>query len=125
MTRAARMFILASTVLAIGLGPMASPVRAEPLIPGGAQPIRKLSRGLANAFGGVLEIPLTISDVGKEEGPLAGMTWGLFVGFGAAVVRTAVGVAEVLTFPFPLAEVGYGPMLHPEFLLNPENVSGT
>ena len=88
-------------------------------IEAGAQPLRKLSRGLANTVTGALEIPITISTVSQEEGPVAGMSWGLFLGTGAALTRTAVGVLEVLTFPFPLPSTGYAPLLRPEFLLQP------
>ena len=84
-----------------------------------AQTLRKLSRGLANAVAGILTIPVTIQQVGQREGPVAGMSWGLFLGLGAAVTRTLVGIAEVLTFPIPLPEVGYGPLIQPEFLLQP------
>ena len=85
----------------------------------GQNPIRKLGRGLANTFGGLLEVPMTISHVSAQEGPVAGFTVGTLYGAGAAVTRTVVGVAEVLTFPFPLPDIGYGPILLPEFLLNP------
>ena len=88
-------------------------------IEAGTQPLRKLSRGLANTVTGVLEIPITISAVSQEEGPVAGMSWGLFLGTGAALTRTAVGIVEVLTFPFPLPATGYAPLLRPEFLLQP------
>lgn len=81
-------------------------------------PIRKLGRGLANAASGVLEIPLAMSRIGREEGPMAGTFLGLCYGFGAAVTRMGVGIIEVATFPFPLPEVGYGPILEPEFLLH-------
>ena len=85
----------------------------------GAQPIRKLSRGLANTVTGILEIPITIAAVSRDEGPVAGMSWGLFLGTGAALTRTAVGLIEALTFPFPLPSTGYAPLLRPEFLLQP------
>ena len=85
----------------------------------GAQPLRKLSRGLANTVTGVLEVPITIAAVSQEEGPVAGMSWGLFLGTGAALTRTAVGLIEALTFPFPLPSTGYAPLLRPEFLLQP------
>ena len=83
-------------------------------------PIRKLSRGLANTVAGVLEIPLTISKVGNEEGPVAALSWGLLNGCGAALGRTLVGVVELATFPFPLGDIGYRPLLEPEFLLHPD-----
>ena len=82
-------------------------------------PLRKLGRGLANATTGLLEIPLSMSAVGKKEGPIAGLFLGLILGTGTAVARTLIGVAETITFPIPFAGVGYGPLLEPEFLLHP------
>ena len=107
-----------AVALAAGLLLGAAPVRAAD-IPPAAQPLRKLSRGLANGFGGILAIPATIAAVGQEQGPLAGLTWGLFVGIGVAITRTAVGIAETLTFPLPLPQIGYEPLLEPEFLFQP------
>jgi len=82
-------------------------------------PIRKLGRGLANTVGGVLEIPLSIREVGFEKGPVAGLTLGLLIGAGAAITRTLVGVIELLTFPLPTGAHGYEPILLPEFILEP------
>ena len=107
-----------AVALAAGLLLGAAPVRAAD-VPPAAQPLRKLSRGLANGLGGVFAIPATIAAVGQEEGPLAGLTWGLFVGIGEAITRTAVGVAETFTFLFPLPQYGYEPILQPEFLFQP------
>ncbi len=86
---------------------------------GGQNPIRKLGRGLANTFTSIVEVPVTISQISAQEGPIAGFTLGTLYGAGSAVTRTVVGIAEVLTFPFPLPDIGYGPILLPEFLLNP------
>jgi putative exosortase-associated protein (TIGR04073 family) len=106
------------TAAVLVAGP-AGPARAV-IIDRGAQPLRKLSRGVANAVGGVLEIPLAISHVHQEEGPVAALSWGLFLGIGAAVTRTVVGVVETATFLFPLPRTGYEPIMQPEFLLHPE-----
>ena len=89
----------------------------------GSQPIRKLSRGVANTVTGIFEIPVTIQAVTNEEGPVAGMSWGLFLGTGAALTRTGVGLVEILTFPFPLPATGYAPLLRPEFLFQPESTN--
>ena len=86
-----------------------------------AGPLRKFSRGAADTVFGVLEIPLTISEVGRDEGPIAAVSYGLLLGSGAAVTRTLAGVAELLTFPIPFATVGYGPIVEPEFLLHPDH----
>ena len=109
---------LAATALLFVPAPAGAAMMEE-----GAQPLRKLSRGLANTVTGVLEIPITISAVSNEEGPVAGMSWGLFLGTGAALTRTAVGLIEVFTFPFPLPSTGYAPLLRPEFLLQPGTLS--
>lgn len=82
-------------------------------------PIRKLGRGLANGLGGVLEIPMTIQEVGVEKGPVAGITLGLVLGTADAIGRIMVGALEIITFPFPLGTHGYEPLLLPEFLLEP------
>ena len=118
MMRAQPLSRLAAAAAALVWVSTAAPPRAAAMDQT-ANPVRKLSRGLANAFAGVLEIPLTVSATSQKEGPVAAMTWGALVGFGAAVMRTAIGVAEVLTFPIPLPNVGYGPLLRPEFLLQP------
>ena len=102
--------------LAVALGAGASQAAAMDGAPG---PVRKLGRGLANATTGLLEIPLSMSAIGKKEGPIAGLFLGLILGTGTAVARTLVGVAETITFPIPFAGVGYGPLLEPEFLLHP------
>ena len=82
-------------------------------------PIRKLSRGLANTFAGGLEIPLAMSKVGKDEGPMAALSLGLLQGVGAAWIRTFIGIMELATFPVPLPKQGYEPILEPEFLFEP------
>ena len=98
---------------------MAAPARAG-IIEDTAHPVRKLGRGLANTLTGVLEIPLTIQSVDATHGPVAAMSLGLLTGVGAAITRTLIGLAEVVTFPFPLSKTGYAPILQPEFLLQPD-----
>lgn len=82
--------------------------------------MRKLSRGVANAATGFLEIGPAVQEVKQEKGLLAAVTLGAMLGFQRAVERTAAGVLEVVTFPFPLPRVGYRPLLTPEFLLEPD-----
>lgn len=79
------------------------------------QPARKLSRGVANLFTGVLELPLAMNDISARKGPVAGLTLGSLVGIGAAARRIVVGLVEITTFPFPLRGIGYEPILLPEF----------
>lgn len=70
----------------------------------------KLGRGVANALGGWLEIPLNIgqrmsaSDTGGSF--FTGLAYGLFKG----VVRTGVGVYETATFLLPYPE-DFAPIL--------------
>ncbi len=65
--------------------------------------IQKLGRGVSNALGGWLEIPLSIGEqyAGRDTGTslVTGVLYGLIKG----VVRTGVGVYEAVTFflPYP------------------------
>ena len=81
--------------------------------------LRKLGRGATNTLFGLLEVPIQMRKVGAEKGQLAGATWGLLVGAASALVRTGAGIFEVVTFPIPLKDVGWGPLVQPEFLLQP------
>ncbi|MBI3321019.1 MAG: exosortase system-associated protein, TIGR04073 family [Candidatus Omnitrophica bacterium] len=70
----------------------------------------KLGRGLSNALGGCLELPLNVqkryskTDTGGSF--LTGVSYGLF----KAVVRTGVGIYETATFFLPYPE-DYAPIL--------------
>ncbi len=75
---------------------------------------RKAGRGLAGMTLGVLEVPGNIVKETRENGAAQGWTLGFAMGLGKIVVRTLVGVFELLTSPFPLPE-GYKPILEPEF----------
>lgn len=81
------------------------------------KPGRKLGRGLANLTTSPFEVLRGMETVGDKHGPVAGVTWGLLQGVGQTVRRTAVGVYEVLSFPFPHTEVGYDPLVYPEFVI--------
>lgn len=78
--------------------------------------VRKLGRGLANILSGIIEFPLNIVDVTGEEGLIGGITYGVVKGAAMTVLRTGVGVYEVLTFPLPFPG-GYNPIVEPEFLM--------
>lgn len=95
---------------------------------------RKLGRGVANVAFGPLEILIKPWDVKQENGEIAAITYGIFKGIACVIVREVVGVAEIITFPFPLpgcpndqmdAGWGYGPMLPlttwPEFVVDVEH----
>ena len=81
----------------------------------GDSPIRKLGRGLANTATGVLELPIKMIHVGREDGPIAGATLGTLKGLKAAVIRTWAGVVDAVTFPIGWPNDGH-PMVSPEFL---------
>lgn len=83
-------------------------------------PIRKLGRGLANIFTGVLEVPLNIVSVAEEEGFVAATTYGVVKGLALTFLRTGVGFYETVTFLIPLP-FHYEPVLEPEFLMSEEN----
>lgn len=82
-------------------------------------PTRKLARGVANTMFGCLELPLTIQRVYRFQGGIPASTLGVVSGMAAATTRTAIGLFEVVTFPFGLPstpyDTGYGPLLQPEF----------
>ena len=72
----------------------------------------KLSRGVANTFEGILEVPRNISNTTEAQGLLTGVTVGLGKGLGYGVLRTLIGLYEVVTFPIPIP-AGYAPMIQP------------
>lgn len=80
---------------------------------------RKLGRGLSNTALGWVELPGGIQEVGEKHGIGAAATWGVLHGAGRAVQRTAIGVFEVLTFPFGTPE-NYEPLIEPEFVFGGE-----
>ncbi len=83
---------------------------------------RKLGRGIANVGLGWMDLFKGMQSVGEEKGFWAGVTWGPLYGAVNAVKRTAVGVAETVTFPAP-GPNHYQPILEPEFVLDDANNS--
>ena len=79
-------------------------------------PVRKLGRGVANVVTGVAELPLQMERTAKQEGPLAGATVGTLYGVGKTLARTLAGGFETVTFLFPSPQVGYAPIIEPEYL---------
>lgn len=81
-------------------------------------PMRKLGRGVANVFTSPVEIAKSVGEANYEAGPVAAITYGFLKGLYKAGVRAAVGIFEVVTFPFPLKE-NYAPILtDPEFFFS-------
>ncbi|MBI2104968.1 MAG: exosortase system-associated protein, TIGR04073 family [Candidatus Omnitrophica bacterium] len=118
MTQRARRIgvaLIALAVVAAAWEPSAAAATQRPF-----GPVRKLGRGLANVALGVLEVPFRIGVVYEDHGVGAAAFWGSLAGIQAAVARIVVGAVEVVTFPLPLPRVGYGPIVEPEFLLNPK-----
>jgi putative exosortase-associated protein (TIGR04073 family) len=73
------------------------------LTTGCSGPAYKLGRGINNfsepfRLG---EMRRSIEQASLWEGPHAAFTFGAIQGFNRTVMRTAVGVAEIATFPFP------------------------
>ena len=81
--------------------------------PNGA--IQKGMRGVVNTTTGWVEIPKRVRETGEASGYTAGLTWGLLRGLGYGFVRTAAGLYELFTFPFP-APAGYIPVMQPEYV---------
>ena len=106
--------MLVGILLVAGLSmwaPDASAVADQPTCPFA----RKLGRGVANVLLGFTEVPLTMIDVSRSHGEVAGATWGLVEGVCRMVVRMGVGVAEIVTFPAPFPKADYEPIFLPEF----------
>ncbi len=64
-------------------------------------PIHKAGRGLANLLTGWIELPKELDMGRRQENPLTGIAGGLFKGVTLGLLRTGVGVYEILTFPVP------------------------
>jgi putative exosortase-associated protein (TIGR04073 family) len=75
---------------------------------------RKAGRGFAAVTTGFLEIPGNVVVETRARGPAYGATVGFAKGLGGVVVRTLVGVYEIVTAPFAVP-AGYRPILSPEY----------
>ncbi|NQZ58518.1 MAG: exosortase system-associated protein, TIGR04073 family [Lentisphaeraceae bacterium] len=81
----------------------------------GTTPFHRLGRGLSNVLFGALEIPNTSMAATKDQGPIAGATYGLSRGIGHFIVREVTGVWEILTFP-----KGGKHIIEPEYPWSPD-----
>lgn len=82
----------------------------------------KLGRGLGNAFGGWLEIPLQVQRRYTPKDPVTTFFTGSLIGLAKGAVRTVVGVYESATFFLPYPE-HYAPILPPlEYQTRPRGV---
>ncbi|MBI2104438.1 MAG: exosortase system-associated protein, TIGR04073 family [Candidatus Omnitrophica bacterium] len=104
---------LAALILLAG----APQVSADPMEAGGA--VAKLTRGAVNTVTGWVEVPKRMHETTQLDGAMAGFTWGLLRGLGYGFIRTAAGLYELVTFPFP-APPGYQPVIQPEYVFTEE-----
>lgn len=79
--------------------------------------LTKLGRGLSNISLGWAEIPMTF-DKNLKRGKPFGYLFGVapILGTARAIMRTGIGVFEVVSFPFSDKSVNYEPILEPEFI---------
>jgi putative exosortase-associated protein (TIGR04073 family) len=79
------------------------------LLIGCAGPEQKLGRGVRNSleFARFGEMQRSIEQTALWDGPQRAYTDGVIRGFNRSVVRTAMGLYEIVTFPLP----PYGPVL--------------
>ena len=78
---------------------------------------KKLGRGLANTCTGWIEIFATIEEKFEEEEYMIAVFYGFPEGLVRALARTAIGIYETVTFPFPIPN-DYEVILKPEFVLD-------
>jgi putative exosortase-associated protein (TIGR04073 family) len=74
-------------------------------------PTRKLGRGVSNLLYGWAELPTTVAKINQDEGNSAAGGYGVVRGVGRSVMRTASGLFEIFTFPFPIVRGTYYPVL--------------
>jgi putative exosortase-associated protein (TIGR04073 family) len=70
-------------------------------------PIRKLSRGLANLFGGSTEVFVTWEAKNSGQGNSAAAFHGVVDGVWRTLMRMGAGFYEVVTFPVPTMRGSY------------------
>jgi putative exosortase-associated protein (TIGR04073 family) len=94
-------------------------VTAMVLVSGCAGPEQKLGRGVRNMteFSRLGEIRNSMEQTALWESPERSYTTGFIKGFNQSVKRTAIGVYEVVTFPFP----NYEPVGVTDEVIYPEN----
>ncbi|HST29929.1 MAG TPA: exosortase system-associated protein, TIGR04073 family, partial [Chthoniobacterales bacterium] len=99
-------------VALIGIGFVANAVADIQDPPGNDYgPTRKLGRGLSNLLFASSELPDSVCKVGKTEGNVAAASYGVVRGLGRSTARHATGLFEILTFPFPIWQHSYRPVL--------------
>ena len=86
----------------------------------GSKCVEKFSRGIANVSTGWIELPRSMYEEGKAAetkspvlGIFKGYVSGILKGTSKAVIRTTIGVFEVLSAPHGMGR-DYQPLLFPE-----------
>jgi putative exosortase-associated protein (TIGR04073 family) len=80
-------------------------------------PLEKLGRGVSNIVTFPLEIGKNVGRTNDKNGTFAALTTGVLQGLGDALIRSVVGVYEVVTFALPIPP-DYKPVLtDPEYFL--------
>ena len=77
-------------------------------------PWQKLQRGVINLFTAVVELPATMCEMTRHEGPAEGLTLGFFSGLGNMAARQMIGVYETVAFAAPWPD-HYQPYLQPTY----------
>lgn len=85
-----------------------------------AGPFTKLGRGLTNVFTGWVEIPVTIHKANIRHDYMVGFLYGFPTGLVKTLIRTSVGLYEIITFPLPFPN-NYETIVEPEFILGFES----
>jgi putative exosortase-associated protein (TIGR04073 family) len=83
------------------IGLMATAAFADIQNPPRPGPTRKLGAGVAKILYSSSYVTDSVYDRLQHESATAACTYGVVEGASKAVISTGVGVAEVLTFPFP------------------------
>src|SRR5437016_9148360 len=74
-------------------------------------PTRKLGRGIGNFLFASSELPVSVCRTNREEGNAAAASYGVVRGLGRSTARHAIGLLEILTFPIPIWQDSYRPIL--------------
>lgn len=115
--RAMRLVAFLAFVAAALAAPLPALAADEAAADPGNPSVRRLNRGFQNTVLGWAELPQGIREIGERHGVGAAATWGLVFGSGRAIQRTAIGIFEVLTFPFGFGQ-GNKPLIEPEYVLS-------
>jgi len=79
----------------------------------------KLGRGVVNTATGWLEIPQKIYATSRDKNVLVGITVGTAKGVGWSIMRTAAGIYDIVTFPFPIPK-SYESVIDPAYVFSCE-----